>query len=250
MREILVDHPFVIMPSCLLLSVLRLTVTILSLLFACDFVLAQNNFDDDDEEGPLFFPGLAAAYTGSDGRSHQRLDEVVSMSWGAGAPDLRIPAGKFSVHWAGRLQVWNTGEYRFRLFTEGNVTLKVDGLVVLDGQCDQADWLESGPIQIEWGERPIEIIYEKTGPEAQVSFYWMGPDFDWEPVASHSLMHDPAESPDDRFQRGHFLARALRCAACHSNAPTAKRIRAPALNRLPGAVISDWVVDWLGSAGK
>ncbi len=208
--------------------------------------IGQDDFDDeDDDEAPLFMSGLVAEYTGSDGRTHQRLDEVLSMDWGAGAPDLRVPVGNFSAKWSGRLQVWSTGEYRFRFFATGKVCLKVAGKVVLEGERKEAGWLECEAIGIEWGEQPIEIVYEKTGTDAQISFFWQGPDFDWEPVATHSLLHETEGPPDDRFQRGRFLARALRCAACHKIADHQQQISAPALDRLIGAISPNWIVEWL-----
>ena len=210
--------------------------------------VGQDDYDDEEDEAPLFMPGLVAEYSGKDGRTHQRLDELLSMNWGTRAPDLRVPEGQFSARWTGQLQVWTTGEYRFRLYTAGKVRLKVAGEVVLEGKRNEAGWLESEAVEIEWGEQPIEVAFEKTSGNAQISFYWQGPDFDWEPVATHSLLHETELSPDDRFQRGRFLARALRCAACHELADHQQRISAPALDQLDGAVSPDWIVNWLMEA--
>jgi len=204
--------------------------------------------EDEDEEESLFLPGLVAEYVGRDGVTHQRRDEVVAMDWGSGVPDVRVPAGDFSARWTGRLQVWATGEYQFRLYAVGKVRLQVADEVVLEGETAEPDWIETAAFEIEWGEPSIEIDFEKTAAEAQISFFWRGPDFDWEPVSIHSLLHERERAPDDRFQRGRFLARALRCAACHKIADYQERISAPALDRLPGMISRDWIVDWLSDA--
>ena len=224
---------------------LFLVVTIvLSFLLGGGLALGQDDYEDEDEV-PLFLPGLIAEYTGNQGKTFQRLDEVLSMNWGQGAPDIRVPAGNFSARWTGHLQVWTTGDYQFRMYVVGKVRLKVAGAVVLEGEQTEPGWLESEPVNIEWGEQPLEIEFEKTHTDAQISFYWQGPDFHWEPVATHSLLHQTELSPDNRFQQGRFLARALRCAACHEISDHSQPISAPALDQLGGSVSPDWLVDWL-----
>ncbi|MCA9229251.1 MAG: c-type cytochrome [Planctomycetales bacterium] len=212
-------------------------------LIAANIVLAQD--DEDEEELSRFLPGLVADFVGSDGAVHQRIDEVVSMDWGTGVPDPRMPAGNFSVRWTGRLQVWSTGEYQFRFYSVGKVRLEISGDVLLDDARAEPGWLETEPIEIPWGEQPIEIDFEKAAAGAQVFFFWKGPDFDWEPVSVHSLLHEREQSPDNYFQRGRFLARALRCSACHSISDHQERIDAPALDTLSGTISSAWIVTWL-----
>src|SRR5437773_10190019 len=81
---------------------------LLGLLLSSILVAAPAAAQDNDEDSP-FRPGLVATYT-ADGKSVQRIDELVAFDWQDAAPDPRLAAQPFSTIWRGRL--WRSEERR------------------------------------------------------------------------------------------------------------------------------------------
>ena len=224
----------------------QLSVALALLAIGCASVHAQ---ETGDEEGPAVRHGLVARYTGADGTACTRLDPAIRFVW-RGSPDERIPPGDFRATWHGLLLTTTPGRYTLRVFAQGEVSLAVGGDTVLDDTANEARWLDATPLELEYGYHPIRLTYASSGPNPQLKLYWEGPRFELEPISPRWLFHRPGDAPDDRFERGARLVRALRCDACHrlpqANSPAA----APALDRLPGNLSRQWVIDWLAEAAQ
>jgi len=209
----------------------------------CAAVVAQEEEDDDDL--PEFRPGLVARYTGTDGKTHQRRDEAIQFGWHARRPDPRLPDGPFSVAWQGRLFTIAPGKYTFAVHATGQVQIRLAGKMLLDAQTDEARWLRTEPVELEYGYHPLEVAYRRTGEEARVGLFWSGPQFQLEPIPDRQWFHEPGDAPDDWFEKGQLLTRALRCAACHELSSEQTAIPAPELTRLAGNLSQRWLIDWL-----
>ncbi len=201
--------------------------------------------EDEDEFWSPYQPGVIAKYVGDGHEAITRVDEQISMIWQDRAPDSRIPRGSFRAKWSGRLKIWVPGEYRFRFFAAGRVRLKVADKILLTADSDLVAWMDSEPITLDFGYQPLEIEFEKTSSEARIAFFWSGPKFRLEPVASHWLYHDREKSFQDHFQNGQQLVRALRCAACHEFPSARDRTPGPALDQLSKNISAEWIREWL-----
>src|SRR5487761_1433260 len=216
----------------------------LLLLFVCisDATIAFGAEDDGDEE-PQFLPGLVARYE-TVGAKCVRRDEAVQFVWGDRSPDERLPPGDFSARWQGRILVLSPGQHRFYLSAAGNVALEVAGRGIVSGQSAAPQWFDSSAIDLEFGNHPLAITFQKTSPQARVGLYWAGPQFELEPVPGRLLVHDPAADADDAFERGAELWRALRCANCHRRG-NETGLPGPSLAKLAGNASRAWLIEWL-----
>jgi hypothetical protein len=167
------------------------------------------------------------------------------VDWNA-SPDPRLPAGEFAATWRGKLWTKSVGKHLLQCYAQGDVEIKLLGRTVIAGKASEPQWLTSEPIELEFGQHELEITFRKTGPRAQLALFWSGPDFRLEPIPERALLHDREGSPASEFERGRWLAAALRCAACHQDA-AADVTPAPALDRLTGNVAEPWLVEWLSS---
>jgi mono/diheme cytochrome c family protein len=232
----------------------RLWLILLALLFAFvpqpDPVVAGDPPEsaDEEEEPSPFRGGVIARYTGTDGVARVRLEDEIAFAWGAEPPERRVPPGPFSAEFSGYLDVRAPGQYRLHVFAAGAVRLKFNGAVLIDATSREPSWLDSEPIELPFGELPLEVQYRRGDEPARLALFWQGPQFELEPIAARWLLHDAKQSPDDAFDRGAELVRALRCAACHDIPGEPPAIPAPALNSLAGNMTRNWLVDWLDAA--
>lgn len=224
---------------------LRLFGSATLLLLAGDLTLARAQ--DEAEESP-FRPGLVATYAAGPVQA-TRVDEVVAFDWQQAACDPRLPAGRFTANWRGRLWARGSGEYRLACYVQGKVNVAVAGKTVIAGQTTEPKWLTAEPLALEFDHHPLEISYERTEAAGQLALFWAGPDFLLEPVSARALMHDREQTPATQFERGRQLATALRCGACHMGEAT-PAIPAPALDQLTGNVHESWLVQWLSASGE
>jgi len=204
--------------------------------------------EDEDDDLPAFRPGLVARYSGTDDKTHVRRDEAIQFDWHTRRPDPRLPGGPFSVVWQGRLLTIAPGRYTFEIHATGQVQIRLAGQLVLDAQTGETRWLRTEPMDLEYGYHPLEVTYRRTGDEARIGLFWSGPQFQLEPVPDRHLFHEPGDAPDERFEKGRLLARALRCAACHEIPGELAAIRAPALTRVAGNLSPSWLTPWLAGA--
>ncbi len=202
--------------------------------------------EEEEEEPSPYRAGMIARYTGADGIERVRLENEIAFSWGAEPPDRRVPRGPFSASFRGLLDVRAPGQYRLHVFAAGAVRLELNGRVLIDTTSAMPDWFDSQAIELPFGELPLEIRYRRADEPARLALFWEGPNFELEPITARWLLHDAKLTPDDAFERGEELVRALRCAACHELPGEAPVIPAPALNSLAGNISRTWLVDWLG----
>lgn len=202
--------------------------------------------EDDEDQLPVYKPGLVATYRQGDRFSATRIDDDLEFVWRGGeSPDERLAAGPFDVAWRGRLHTLAPGDYRIDAFVQGRFELKINGESVLDVDAAEPTWHESEVIKLAFGHHPISVSYSRTGGDGVLKLCWSGPQFGVEPIPERALVHEPKESPPTAFEEGRLLVRALRCVACHDVPGESKPLPAPALTHLEGNLSSDWLVDWL-----
>ncbi|MBI2827000.1 MAG: c-type cytochrome [Planctomycetia bacterium] len=230
---------------------LMLTSTLLTLgvVVGAGHVLADPPAATSDDEDAILElpPGLIAHYSGSDGRSHARLDPAVRFVWGDSQPDPRVPSGEFTARWSGKLNVLAPGRHRLHIHAGGGtVRLTADGKTLLDAAADKPGWIDSEPVELEFGHHSLELDFRKTGHAAQIGLYWSGPRFQLERVPERLLFHDRQPVSLTQFDEGRLLVRGLRCAACHDLPDVQPVLRAPAVTHLSGNVSHDWLTAWIG----
>ncbi|MCO6458945.1 MAG: c-type cytochrome [Pirellulaceae bacterium] len=202
--------------------------------------------DDDDE----LQPGLVAVYRDAAGREARRIDAEVNLHWSrSDVPDGRLSQGPYQAEWTGLLLTQSRGSYRLSAFVEGELSVRLAGKPVLEASTKQPQWVRSEPIDLSFGWHPLEVRFGQTDPQARLSLYWSGPDFQLEPIGWRQLFHEPAAAAGDEFRRGQILVRALRCAACHE-LPGERLLPAPALDQLAGNLEPQWLVDWLAESHR
>ncbi|MBX9787909.1 MAG: c-type cytochrome [Pirellulales bacterium] len=210
-----------------------------------------------DDAGPLpqLARGLISEYAtdadatgdGHPARVVRRVDPAIAFDWQRATPDVRWPAGPFRVHWRGLLGTQAAGRYRLHAFAGGSVVIRLAGKTVLEGSRAEPGWLASESLELEYGYQPLEIDYQSASGLARIALFWTGPGFGLEPVGEQYLFHDPATSPDTRFEHGRELVQALRCGACHVPPEAADLLPAPALDRVAGNFAPGWIAHWLAS---
>lgn len=226
------------------LRVARLLTAATLLALAAGAALGQDD-EEDEFVVPELRPGLVAEYRDEEGHDGVRVDVAVAFAWGDNPPDVRLAAGPFTVRWRGRLFVNSNGAHRFRAHAAGHVRLKLDGQVLIDGTRDRLGWLDAEPVELDYGYHPLQIDYTSAADGAALGLFWQGPQFRLEPISARYLFHDPADSPDERFEHGRQLSRALRCAACHAIPGEPAPLAAPALTNLAGNIERRWLTSWL-----
>ena len=124
--------------------------------------------------------GLAAAYYTSTELTGDaalfRTDPTVDFDWTTSAPDPVIPAGNFSVRWAGLIAVPYAGDYTFRIESADGVRLWVDGALIIDDWTDQPLTTRTGTFKLDasiFYSLRIEY-YRKTTPSV-VRLSWSTP---------------------------------------------------------------------------
>jgi len=199
---------------------------------------------DEDAEPPA---GLRAVYTDGAGRKIVRVDPAVRFHWQESPADPRLVAGKFTAHWSGKLLAIAPGQHRFHLFAAGGtVRLSIGGKSLIDQTAGAPQWIDSPPVDLEYGHHPLEIEFHRTAEDAAVDLYWSGPRFQVEHVPERALSHDPQLPIDLRFEQGRQLVHGLRCAACHAIHDAQPVPSAPSLAKLSGNVSRAWLMDWIG----
>jgi mono/diheme cytochrome c family protein len=203
---------------------------------------------EEAEEEP-FQPGLIAKYSDAVSHSFRRLDEAIAFHWDDEAPDAKIAADNFEVHWRGKLFAQGAGEYRLALHASGEVEVKLAGKTVIPRQQAKG-WVFSQPITLEFDRHELEISFRKAKNPAHISLHWSGPQFGLEPVPPRHLVHDRKEPISNLYERGELLAAGLRCAACHGDETDPKPLPAPSLFHLGGNIDGEWLQKWLSDKGR
>jgi mono/diheme cytochrome c family protein len=221
---------------------MRITRRVFSLAIACLLAANSARAQPEDDE---FAAGLIGSYSDSNEASFARIDRSIAFDWRQHSPDRRLAAGNFQVQWRGYLMTQANGQYQLHAYVAGQLQVKLNGKVVLESDRPSPGWVRSQPLDLPFDFHPFEATYNGGAGNAIVKLFWSGPRFQLEPISGRYFFHDPAAAPDDKFERGEALVRALRCAVCHDVPGEPQPSRAPALDRLAGNMHRQWLVDWL-----
>jgi glucose/arabinose dehydrogenase/mono/diheme cytochrome c family protein len=197
------------------------------------------------DEASLARQGLRAEIFAGEPRGNPvaiRVDRDIHFDWRGSPPDLRLPPGPFAIRWTGKLLAPEDGDVRLSVHVAGAVRVAVDGEIALEGERAEPSWIAGKPLRLDHGEHRLEVEYRKTGTHARIGLYWEGESFALEPIGEAHLFAPDGEPPPDDFERGLRLARALRCAACHSIPGLPPPPRAPSLARAADSVGGDYLV--------
>ncbi len=109
-----------------------------------------------------------------------RVDSQVNFPWGAGSPDPRIPADKFSVRWSGAFTPPASGVYTLGVNSDDGVRLFIDGKTVIDSWVDRGMTLDAIAMKLEGGRSyDMRIEYYENLGWAHMSLLWdYQPDID------------------------------------------------------------------------
>lgn len=238
---------------------------LVALLVVCAPAVVYAQADDDDEDNP-FRPGLIAEYQ-QDGASATRVEPTISVAWLDAPPDPRFSSGPLHVSWSGRLLTQGPGAYRLHAYGIGEVQIELAGKTVLQGKLDDLAWLSTDVLNIEHDYHPLVVTYHAQGREKRLRLFWSSESTPLEPLPAKQLYHaqdapqllvDGAFQrrsagvqqltrhwPRGDFDRGRDIARAARCAGCHTIPGEAEPLPAPALDNLAGNMNAAWLRWWL-----
>jgi cbb3-type cytochrome oxidase cytochrome c subunit len=203
-------------------------------------------------------PGLVATYRDAAGTEIVQLDPAVALTLHAGeAPHPRLAGDKFTVRWAGYLNVFRPSEYKFSVLLRGKFRLSIDGKEVLAADAEgDAPAKEGVSVKLPAGAYPLVAEFTRLPGEARLELFWQAPIFIKEPLAIANLKHLPEKAPgqlhDDRLaERGRFLAEELSCVRCHVPGKDDKVgqglswRQGPDLSNVGGRYHAGWIYRWL-----
>ncbi len=218
--------------------------------FACLFILtcclAGPSVGQEDNAAEQYARGIIGRYTDDRGMTVARVEERIG-NW----PD-KLPFGlkkgrPFTATWRGYLLARPEGQFQFHAYFAGSLRLTVDGRLVIDHRQNHAGRYRSDPVELKYGWRKLEVIFEAPATSPQLAIAWSGPGFAKEPLAWEHLYHDEPSKFDDRLDVGVQLIRDLQCAACHEIRQHDWLPPAPALTHVANNLKPTWIADWLSS---
>ena len=214
----------------------------------------------DLEPGDLK-PGLVADYRSVAEPEVRvtRLEAKPAFTLGRSSPHPRIPPGPFEVVYSGVLHIKEKGPITFSAFVGGELTVTVDGVVVLEGrgQTDTAQ-VKGKALTREPGFYKFEVKYRSLADvPARLQIWWEGEAFAREPLPAWRLGHLASQETLSVAMFGILDVGRTRvaeygCARCHASA-------FPAVNDPPpGPSLADanrrlgkpWVMNWLADPAK
>ena len=215
----------------------------------------------DLEPGDLK-PGLVAEYRSvvEPNARVGRVEPKPAFTLGRSSPHPRIPPGPFEVTWSGVIQIKEPGPITFSAFVGGEVTVTVDGVVVLEGrgQTDTTQIKGKTPLKRESGHYTFTAKYRSLADvPARLQLWWEGEAFAREPLPAWRLGHRDADVPpavkaDQAAAVGRDATRALGCARCHAGAfpAVADPPPGPSLADAGRRLGKTWVMNWLADPAK
>ena len=119
--------------------------------------------------------GLSAEYfarSDFSGPKVRQLDRHLHFYWGAIAPTKGLPPGDFSARWQADLRVSESNDYRFFLAANGQVSLKIAGKAVQDGDHLHLEAGKSYPLLLEFvrtnSDASLKLEWQAAGGERTV----------------------------------------------------------------------------------
>ncbi len=201
-------------------------------------------------------PGLIAAYRSLNDPTARltRIDAKPAFYLGHSSPHPRLPARPLEVVWTGLLWLRDPGPVTFDAWVGGELSVEVDGVVVLrgKGESDTSHLTGRDKLDRPRGFYPITIRYRSLpGVPARLQIGWEGPTFAREPLPAWHLKHTLADLPalaqEELAGRGRDAAGRFGCARCHSSAfpGVSDPVPGPVLGDLSNRVQRDWLLRWL-----
>jgi len=231
-------------------------VLFLSILFALG--CPQNVRADAVEAEPDHLrPGLVVEYRSlADPQATlSRIDAKPAFYLGHSGIHPRLPAGPFEADWSGLLWIKDPGPLVFDAWVGGELTVEVDGTVVLKGkgETDTARLTASAKLDRPRGLYTLRVRYRSLPRvPARLQIGWEGPAFAREPLPAWHLKHQASAVPaavhqEERATLGRESAARFGCARCHSSAfpGLTDPPPGPALTDLGGRVARAWLLRWL-----
>ncbi|MEX0716888.1 MAG: c-type cytochrome [Planctomycetaceae bacterium] len=170
-------------------------------------VRAQDGFEDE------FPPGIIIQHTPRG--KVRRADPTVAYDWGRFAPHQTVPEGAFLADWSGKLLIRQAGMHTFHAHVQGQVTVEIDGKVVLADSRNDASWVSGKPVELNFGERQIDIHFRKVDETASLKLYWSSDHFPLEPVPAHLFFRDGPDEEIASYEKGRVQFATARCNRCH-----------------------------------
>lgn len=201
-------------------------------------------------------PGLVAEFRSlvEKDASVTRIETKPAFYLGRSSPHPRIAPGPFEVTYTGVIAMKDSGAITFSAFVGGEVTITIDGAVVLEGKglTDTAR-IVGKPTKRDTGSYTFTVKYRSLQDvPARLQIWWEGDAFAREPLPAWRLgsAHSPEQRiarVDMRTQSGTALVAEYGCARCHASAFPA--VHAPP----PGPSLADanrrfnkaWLLNWL-----
>ena len=125
--------------------------------------------------GTVVVSGLYAEYFNNTGRAGNpvltRQDAQVNFSWGTGSPDPLVVADNFSARWTGNLNITTAGTYTFKLVSDDQGYLTIDGQNILNDNGTGY----SLPINLSAGLHTIRLEMYEGGGNATAQLSWLTP---------------------------------------------------------------------------
>ncbi len=207
-------------------------------------------------------PGLVAEYRSiADSKaSVTRIEPKPAFTLGRSSPHPRIPPGPFEVIWKGVISIRDPGPIRFSAIAGGEVTVRIDGRVVLEerGETDTSRIAAKSGHTWALGYYRLEIRFRSlANVPARMQLWWESPAFAAEPVPAWRLGHvvsemSPAAKQDQTAALGRRAAGRYGCTRCHASAMPASD------DPPPGPSLADagkrlgrtWIMNWLADPAK
>jgi cytochrome c551/c552/glucose/arabinose dehydrogenase len=184
-----------------------------------------------------------------------RIDAKPAFFLGLSSPHPRLPGGPFEVVWTGLVQLKDRSPIRFHALVCGELTVKVDDVLVLKGHGEnQIAQIGPGPpLDRPQGIYRLKITYRSLNERpARLQIWWQGPTFSPEPLAAWHLSHlttdlTRAFQQDELAETGRLAVENLGCARCHSDAfpGVTESLPGPSLADVRGRIGRTWLLEWL-----
>ena len=105
-----------------------------------------------------------------------RIDSTINFDWGAGSPDPKISADRFTARWTGAVKAQFTEPYTFYLTGDDGVRLSVNGQMVINAWQDQGPTEYSATVNLVAGQLyTIQVDFYENGGGAVAKLEWSSP---------------------------------------------------------------------------
>jgi hypothetical protein len=129
-----------------------------------------------------------------------RDDPQIDFHWQLGSPAPGVPADGFSVRWRGSWP-FEQGAYRFYLYSDDGVRLRIDGDQVINQWRDQTATLVYTDLNLTAGVHELQVDYFDRVDNAQIRVWWeyrqFYPDWEGDYYTNASLTGTPALTRND-----------------------------------------------------